>query len=46
MQTLIKDKKNVERLKAFILTPRYIDDVLPIKNTNFANLIPLIEISR
>jgi hypothetical protein len=31
---------------AFNLTPRYIDDVLPINNTNFANWIPLIEISR
>jgi hypothetical protein len=31
--------------KAFNLTPRYIDDVLPINNTNFAKWIPLIEIS-
>jgi hypothetical protein len=35
----IKDKKKY-------LTPCYIDDVLPINNTNFANWIPLIDISR
>jgi hypothetical protein len=42
MQKLIKDKKKSR--EAFNLTPSYIDDVLPINNTNFANWIPLIEI--
>ena len=40
-KNLSKTKK-VERLN---LTPRYIDDVLPINNTKFANWIPLLEIS-
>ena len=43
-KNLSKTKKSREA-KAFNLTPMYIDDVLPINNTNFANWIPLIEIS-
>ena len=35
-RNLSKTEKRREA-KAFNLTPRYIDDVLPINNTNFAN---------
>ena len=45
-KNLSKTKKSSREAKAFNLTPKYIDDVLPIINTNFANWIPLIEISR
>jgi hypothetical protein len=35
-KNLSKTKESREA-EAFNLTPRYIDDVLPINNTNFAN---------
>jgi hypothetical protein len=44
-KNLSKTKKSREAW-AFNLTPRYIDDVLPINNANFANWNPLKEISR
>ena len=39
------NEKHNQRQKKY-LTPSYIDDVLPINNANFANWIPLIDISR
>ena len=47
--SLYKNLSNTKKSReawAFNLTPRYIDEVLPINNTNFANWIPLIEIAR
>jgi predicted solute-binding protein len=46
VKCVVKSKtKKSREAEAFNLTPRYIDDVLPINNTSFAYWIPLIEIS-
>ena len=45
LQQLVKDKK-IHEAKAFNFTYRYIDDVLSINNSRFAEFLPLIYISR
>jgi hypothetical protein len=41
LQKLVKDKK-IHEARAFNFTYRYIDDVLSINNSRFAEFIPLI----
>ena len=41
LQTLVKDKK-IHEARAFNFTYRYIDDVLSINNSRFAEFLPLI----
>jgi hypothetical protein len=41
LQKLVKDKK-IHEARAFIFTYRYIDDVLSINNSRFAEFLPLI----
>ena len=41
LQNLVKDKK-IHEARAFNFTYRYIDDVLPINNSRFAEFLPLI----
>jgi hypothetical protein len=41
LQKLIKDKK-IHETRAFTFTYRYIDDVLSINNSRFAEFLPLI----
>ena len=44
LQKLVKDKK-IHEARAFNFTYRYIDDVLSINNSRFAEFLPLIYIS-
>ena len=44
LQKLVKDKK-IHETRAFNFTYRYIDDVLSINNSRFAEFLPLIYIS-
>ena len=41
LQTIVKDKK-IHEARAFNFTYRYIDDVLSINNSRFAEFLPLI----
>ena len=41
LQKLVKDKK-IHEARAFNFTYRYIDDVLSINNSRFAEFLPLI----
>ena len=41
LQKLVKDKK-IHEARAFNFTNRYIDDVLSINNSRFAEFLPLI----
>jgi hypothetical protein len=41
LQKLVKDK-NIHEARAFNFTYRYIDDVLSINNSRFAEFLPLI----
>ena len=41
LQNLVKDKK-IHEVRAFNFTYRYIDDVLSINNSRFAEFLPLI----
>jgi hypothetical protein len=41
LQKLVKDKK-IHEIRAFNFTYRYIDDVLSINNSIFAEFLPLI----
>jgi hypothetical protein len=41
LQKLVKDKK-IDEARAFNFTYRYIDDVLSINNSRFAEFLPLI----
>ena len=41
LQKLVKDKK-IHEARAFNFTYRYIDDVLSINNSRFADFLPLI----
>ena len=42
LQKLVKDKKMIHEAKAFNFTYRYVDDVLSINNSRFAEFLPLI----
>ena len=41
LQNIVKDKK-IHEARAFNFTYRYIDDVLSINNSRFAEFLPLI----
>ena len=42
LQKFVKDKKMIHEARAFNFTYRYVDDVLSINNSRFAEFLPLI----